>query len=116
MGINYTDSAVNIDGPQPSTPSSWDAFPWTDSDCKEKKYRLLILSPLSQYDFALWKDAGITKCISEVVLSGAHFGYTEGGRVMSQNDWWTWTALVDLNGGILGTYNPQALHFSDQYI
>merc|ERR1712060_860505 len=81
----YYNSSVNSDGPEPSKPSSWDAFPWTD--CKEKKYRLLILSPLSQYDFALWKDAaGITKCISEVVLSGAHFGYTEGGRVMSLND------------------------------
>merc|ERR1712060_394714 len=38
-----------------------------------------------------------------VVLSGAHFGCTEGGRVMSLNDLQTWGALIDLNGGgILG--------------
>merc|ERR1712151_324079 len=101
-------------GPTHLKPSS-DAFPWTDGGigpwCKDK-YRLLILSPVSQYDFALWKDAGITRCISEVVLSGAHFGYTEGGRGMSLNDQNTWFNLVPLNGGILGTYNEQALNYT----
>jgi len=83
-------------------------FPWA-AECEEK-HRLLILGPLSQFDYKVWEDPAVLKCISEVVVSGGFFGDSEEGRRMATNDISTWKNLIPLGAGNLAQIDLAALN------
>jgi inosine-uridine nucleoside N-ribohydrolase len=82
------------------------AFPWME--CKEK-YRLLILGPVSDFDYKLWEDDSMLQCIEEIILSGSWFGDTAEGRASPLLDFSTFQNTIRSGVGNLDSVNLEAL-------